>query len=552
MVAPKELLQLAATKNGKAVKLETLVDSGSPTTFIKEGKATELGLEIQEVQELTFRGVVSKEVATTAKATRINLEFKNATYEVDAYVTPHITNDVILGIPIIRQYPEFATWLRNKQEEVIQVEDIVVLSDLDARITWADKLDDAQILTVKIEEVNTEQNSFKETPVWFQKKYRETVREDLPPRPERNIEVEHDIVIKKGEKLPRLQPYRLTPKLEKEAQKLVADLLEKGFILPSKSPCSSPIVLVKKKDDNYRMCIDYRKLNEVTVKDPFPLPRIEVVLAKIGQAKHFSTLDLHSGYHQIPMNWRDRHKTAFVTPTGKYEYTVMPFGLVNAPSTFARFMADIFMDLPFVCVYLDDILVFSNSENDHWKHLDAVLNRLKDRGLIAKVSKCHFNQPEVEFLGYKLSEGTIKPIQEKCEAINKFPVPKTIKDAQRFLGLLNYYRRFIKDCSKMVKPIQEFVTKQSKWTERQDAALNEAKQALMAKPVLVPFHSKGCYRLTTDASKEGIGAVLEEVSNNKLVGVVGYFSRTVKGPQQNYSAGELELLGIIEASFRPF
>ena len=410
------------------------------------------------------------------------------------------------------------------------------------------------VSTIQSVEPNATDHSNKDTfctlPVWLQQKYREIIRNDLPPRPAdiNNIPVKHDIEIKPGARLPRLQPYHVTEKNEQEINKIVQKLLDNKFIVPSKSPCSSPVVLVPKKDGTFRLCVDYRTLNKATISDPFPLPRIDNLLSRIGNAQIFTTLDLHSGYHQIPMEPKDRYKTAFVTPSGKYEYTVMPFGLVNAPSTFARYMADTFRDLRFVNVYLDDILIFSESPEEHWKHLDTVLERLKNENLIVKKKKCKFASEETEFLGYSIGIQKIAPLQHKCAAIRDFPTPKTVKQAQRFLGMINYYRRFIPNCSKIAQPIQLFICDKSQWTEKQDKAIEKLKAALCNSPVLVPFNNKANYRLTTDASKDGIGAVLEEVDNkNKLVGVVGYFSKSLESAQKNYPAGELELLGIIKA-----
>ena len=288
-------------------------------------------------------------------------------------------------------------------------------------------------------------------------------------------------------------------------------------------------------------------MNKVTVKDPFPLPRIERLLARIGNAKIFTTLDLHSGYHQIPMKKDDMFKTAFVTPNGKYEYTVMPFGLVNAPSTFARYMADLFGSFSFVCVYLDDILIYSYNEEEHWKHIDTVLTTLRKEALIAEMKKCFFAQRSVDFLGYSVSHNSLQPLVTKCAAISKFPVPTTVKQAQRFYGMVIYYRRFICNCSDIVKPIQNFISKGVPWSIEKDKAFETLKNSLMNNPVLVPFQQDGRYRLTTDASTIGVGAVLEEVdSSGKLLGVVGYFSKSLQGAQKNYPAGELELLGIIK------
>ncbi|CAI4062432.1 gag-pol fusion protein SKDI_07G3580 [Saccharomyces kudriavzevii IFO 1802] len=397
---------------------------------------------------------------------------------------------------------------------------------------------------------HSDKEPFSTLPAWLQQKYTEIIRNDLPARCMNidNAPVKHDIEIKPDARLPRLQPYHVTEKNERIINKIVQELLDNRFIVPSKSPCSSPVVLVPKKDGTFRLCVDYRALNKITISDPFPLPRIDNLLSRIGNAQIFTTLDLHSGYHQIPMEPKDRYKTAFVTPSGKYEYTVMPFGLVNAPSTFARYMADIFRDLRFVNVYLDDILIFSESQEEHWKHLDTVLERLKKENLIVKKKKCKFASKQIEFLGYSIGIQRIAPLQHKCAAIRDFPTPKTVKQAQRFLGMINYYRRFIPECSKIAQPIQLFICDKSQWTEEQDKAIEKLKTALCSSPVLIPFDSKATYRLTTDASKDGIGAVLEEINTkNKLIGVVGYFSKTLEGAQKNYPAGELELLGIIKA-----
>ncbi|QLL34150.1 hypothetical protein HG536_0F04770 [Torulaspora globosa] len=225
----------------------------------------------------------------------------------------------------------------------------------------------------------------------------------------------------------------------------------------------------------------------------------------------------------------------------------MPFGLVNAPSTFSRYMADIFRDLPFVLVYLDDILVMSTTTMEHISHLDTVLSRLKDHQLIAKEKKCQFLQKELKFLGYQIAERCIRPIKDKCEAINALPLCKTIKETQRFLGMINYYRRFIPRCSTVARPLIELIAKKTPWPTEQTKAFNGLKRALVSAPLLVPFSPEREYRLTTDASKLGLGAVLEELINNRVAGVVGYFSKSLQGAQNNYPAGELELLGIIES-----
>ncbi|EHN00133.1 YGR109W-B-like protein [Saccharomyces cerevisiae x Saccharomyces kudriavzevii VIN7] len=381
---------------------------------------------------------------------------------------------------------------------------------------------------------HSDKEPFSTLPAWLQQKYTEIIRTDLPARciNINDAPVKHDIEIKPDAQLPRLQPHHVTEKNERIINKIVQELLDNTFTVPSKSPCSSPVILVPKKGDTFRLCVDYCTLNKATISDPFPLPRIDSLLNRIGNARVFTTLDLHSGYHQIPMEPKDCYKTAFVTPPGKYEYTVMPFRLVNAPSTFARYMADIFRELRFVNVYLDDILIFSESQEEHWTHFDTVLGGLKDENLIVKKKKCQFASKQIEFLGYSIGIQRITPLQHKCAAIREFLTPKTVKQAQRFLGTINYYRRFIPKCSKIAQPIQLFICDKIQWTEEQEKAIERLKTALCSSPVLIPFDSKATYRLTTDASKDGIGAVIEEINTkNTLIGAVGYFSKTSEGAQ---------------------
>ncbi|AET39948.1 uncharacterized protein Ecym_5175 [Eremothecium cymbalariae DBVPG len=388
-------------------------------------------------------------------------------------------------------------------------------------------------------------------PDGLQEKYKDTVTNVLNSDNIVKRTVYHEIELVKGTRVPKLQPYRQTAKEKEITRKIVAELLEQGFIVPSKAPGSSPVVLVKKKDNSYRLCVDYRELNKITVSDPFPLPRIEEMLACIGDAKVFSTLDLHSGYHQIPMRKEDRAKTAFVTSEGKYEYLVMPFGLMNAPSTFARYMSEIFRGLRFVAVYLGDLLVYSLNEQEHIYHLAVVLGKLKEHGLIAEKKKCRFHVNKVEFLGYEVSDKGIRPLSHKCEAIKLLKMPQTVKQAQRFLGLVNYYRRFIPNCSLITRPLQRFIAGKEKWTKRHTEAVKHTKTLLSSEPILVKFKTQDLnanYVLTTDASKEGVGAVLEEVDEKgKVLGVVEYFSKSFNDVQSRYPAGELELLGIMEA-----
>ena len=361
--------------------------------------------------------------------------------------------------------------------------------------------------------------------------------------------IEHVIELQPHTKAHHARPYRLTPKETKELRLLIDDLLKKKFIDPSTSPFASPVLLVRKPDGTYRLVIDYRILNSHTVKENFPIPVIEDLLAKIGKAQWFSTLDLMSGYYQISVRKEDRPKTAFVTPFGKYQFNVMPFGLTNAPSTFCRYMSTVLGDLDFVAVYLDDILIFSKTREEHYNHVRTVLRKLQEAQLIVKRPKCHFFKNKVTFLGHILDGVGIRPRDVKVKAIMEFPEPSTKKQAMSFLGMVNFYRKFIDHCSTKAHPINEFISKEDvNWGEAQHKAFIQLKEALANPPLLVRPHDDGLYRLTTDASKLGYGAVLEELdANGKVIGVVGYFSKSLLKSHHNYTASDLELQAIVSA-----
>ena len=270
-------------------------------------------------------------------------------------------------------------------------------------------------------------------------------------------------------------------------------------------------------------------------------------MAKIGDCSIFTTLDLHSGYHQIPLTEESQPLTAFTTPFGHYHYKVMPFGLCNAPATFSRYMNHLFEKVPHVFVYLDDILIASKDRQTHLQDIENVLSILQREGLVCKKKKCHFMQESVEFLGHKLSKEGFSVLDDKVRAIRDIPTPKTIKACQSFLGMVNYYRSFIPHCSLLSRPLIDYVTGKTEWGPKQDDAVDTLKIKLTTAPVLVPFVPGKAYRLTTDASTIAMGAVLERLDGTKVKGVVGYFSKSVTPTQANYPIGELELLAIIEA-----
>ena len=349
---------------------------------------------------------------------------------------------------------------------------------------------------------------------------------------------------------------RIPPNLYQEVRDHLTTLLRKDVIRESHSPWASPIVLVRKKCGGLRMCVDYRKLNAFTESDAYPLPRIEESLDALQGAKYFSTIDLASGYWQIKMSEDDRPKTAFTTPMGLYEFNRMPFGLGNAPATFQRFMERCFRDDIYesVLIYLDDIIIFSKDFSSHLDRLKKVLSRLIKHGLKAKPSKCHLLKRSINFLGHVVSEEGIRTDPEKCKQLEDWPTPTSQKDVRRFLGFAGYYRRFIKDFSKIASPLfsltggpkKQTVKSSFTWTKECQEAFDELRGKLMSPPILgFPDYFKP-FILYTDASNKGLGAVLSQVQNGQEK-VIAYGSRALRKAERNdanYSAFKLELLAL--------
>lgn len=349
---------------------------------------------------------------------------------------------------------------------------------------------------------------------------------------------------------------------EKEVQEQIKKMLKDGIVKESISPYTSPVWVVPKKTDasgkkKFRLVIDYRKLNEKTINDKYPIPEITDILDKLGRAKYFSTIDLVSGFHQIQLAEEDTEKTAFSVNGGKYEFTRMPFGLKNAPATFQRVMDCILRDLIGVCcfVYMDDIIIFSSSLQEHAKNLAQVLEKLKDARLKIQLDKCEFFRKETQFLGHTVSEEGVRPNSDKIEAIKQWPMPTCEKEVRQFLGMLGYYRRFIRDFAKIVKPLTALLRKDMEFliTPEVKACFEKCKQLLMLDPVLIyPDFSKE-FLLTTDASDYAIGAVLSQgpIGNDRPI---AYASRTLNQTEERYSTTEKEFLAIVWAvnHFRPY
>lgn len=359
--------------------------------------------------------------------------------------------------------------------------------------------------------------------------------------------VDHKIDLEVGAKAVYRAPYRLTFQEEVEVKERIKELMAAGHIQPSKSPWAAPVLFAKKKDGSLRFCVDYRALNKATVKNRYPLPNADSLMEKLGGATVFSKIDLRSGYYQIKVAEEDIYKTAFSTNYGHYEFTVMPFGLCNAPATFMQLMNDVFRDFLniFVVVYLDDILIFSKNEAEHEEHLRTVLQCLRDNKLYAKMSKCEFFQTELEFLGFIISPGGMSAEAGKVQAITSWPAPANVHDLQSFLGLANYYRRFVNGFSNIAIPLTNLLKKDRHyiWGAEQQQAFDKLKTAMSTSPVLHIADPTKPFVMACDASKYAVGGVLMQDFGNGLQ-PVGYESKKLNGAALNYSARDLEFFGM--------
>ena len=369
--------------------------------------------------------------------------------------------------------------------------------------------------------------------------------------------VKHRIIVDKDTQPIHQAPYRVSPAQREIIQKQVTEMVEDGIIQPSDSPWASPIILVRKKNGAWRFCIDFRKLNSVTKKDVYPLPRIDDTLDLLSGSSYFSTLDLAQAFWQIELAPEDREKTAFITGEGLYEFRRMPFGLVNAPATMQRLINSVLKSERWkICLtYLDDIIVFSKTFSEQVERLETVLKALQKANLQLQKTKCKFAYKEVVFLGHLISEKGISPDPAKTDTIEKFPPPKNIKQVRSFLGLASYYRRFIKNFSSIAHPLNELLKKDNAfcWTEKCQKAFQELKEKLITPPILIHFNDKLPIFLYTDASGFAIGAVLAHKIDN-IEHVVAYISHSLNKHEQNYPITEKECLAIVYSveKFKPY
>lgn len=360
---------------------------------------------------------------------------------------------------------------------------------------------------------------------------------------------DHTIPLESGTKPPYGPIYSLSATELKALDEYLKENLAKGFIRPSSSPAGSPILFVKKSDGSLRLCVDYRGLNKITIKNRYPLPLIQENLDRLQNAKYFTKIDLRGAYNLIRIAAGEEWKTAFRTRYGLFEYLVMPFGLTNAPASFQQLMNEVlreYLDIS-VIVYLDDILIYSKTREEHIEHIQQVLERLRKHRLWAKAEKCRFFQSSVDFLGYIVSQDGVSMDPAKVKAILEWQAPKSVKDIQVFLGFANFYRRFIKKYSKLTAPLTRLLRKDVKfeWSESAQKSFEALKEAFTTAPVLTHFDPSRPIVLETDASDYALAGVLSHPDSKGNLQPIAYYSRKFNDAELNYEIYDKELLAII-------
>lgn len=356
------------------------------------------------------------------------------------------------------------------------------------------------------------------------------------------------------------RPYRLSHHEREKVRDMVGEMLEAGVIRESVSNYASPIILVRKKDGKVRMCIDYRMLNSITVKERYPMPIIEDEVCRLAGQAWFITLDLISGYYQVPIAEQNKHLTAFVTPDGQYEFNRMPFGLANAPAVFQRMMNRVLGPVRFsgATVYIDDVLVYGKNAEEALTRLEEVLQLLDNANLKLNLSKCSFLQNKIEYLGYEISSTGMRPGEAKIRSVSEFPQPQNVHAVRQFLGLVSYFRKFIRGFAELASPLTKLLKKDSKWEWQgaQQGAFEELKSRLVTRPVLAIYDHAAETELHTDASRLGIGGVLLQrpQGSTESFKPVAYYSRQTTPEEKNFHSYELETLAVVCAlrKFRVF
>ncbi|CEL54415.1 hypothetical protein RSOLAG1IB_11661 [Rhizoctonia solani AG-1 IB] len=496
----------------------------SPSTVEKLRLPT---ITLEQPRTVTMLDGSTPQTGRIWKKTQIEFTYNGHTMNHEFLISPIGHHSAILGIKWLEQEKPEIDWSRWSLTFPIPTPE-------SAYIAQEEEADDNPLKGIPAQYHN------------FAKVFGEEEFNKLPPH------WSYDIKIELTEEGPLNSPlYSMTDAESVTLKQWLEDELKAGKIHPSKSPISSPVMFVPKKDGSRRLVVDYQKLNNQSKKNVYPLPRPDDLMSKLRGAKLFTKLDLRWGYNNVRVKEGDEWKTAFRTKYGLFETLVMPFGLSGAPGAFQAMMNEVFQDLldVSVIIYLDDILIFSRNPEDHESHVKEVLRRLMDMQLFCKGSKCKFHQTTVEYLGIIVWDKGFSLDKLKIQAVQEWPTPTTVKQVQSFLGFANFVRRFVANFSQIARPLHNLVKKEVKWqwTEKEELAFRELQKAIVNAPVIVHTDPSKPYFLETDASGAALGSVLSQRQEDGRLHPIGYLSESFKGAEQNYDTHDKELLAIIRS-----
>ncbi|GJU66598.1 putative nucleotidyltransferase, ribonuclease H [Tanacetum coccineum] len=510
-----------------------LFDSGADFSFISTEFAPLLNVRPSIVNPgYVIEVADGKKVEVDRIIRDCKLELGGSLFSINLIPLGHGSFDVIVGMD----------WLSQHKAVIVCHEKVVEIPVEDGRIL---RVHGERAVGITKALKSAKEDEPKLSDISVVREFEDVFPEDLSGLPpQRQVEFRIDLV--PGVTPVAKSPYRLAPSEMQELSGQLQELQDKGFIRPSHSPWGAPVLFVKKKDGSLRMCIDYRELNKLTIKNRYPLPRIDDLFDQLQGSRYFSKIDLRSGYHQLRVHEDDIPKTAFRTRYGHFEFTVMPFGLTNAPAVFMDLMNRVckpYLD-KFVIVFIDDILIYSKTKEDHEVHLGLVLELLRKEKLYAKFSKCEFWLQEVHFLGHVVNQNGIHVDPSKIEAVKNWKTPTTPSEIRSFLGLAGYYRRFIANFSKIAKPLTSLTQKNQKyvWGVEQEEAFQTLKNNLCDAPILTLPDGVEDFVVYCDASNQGLGCVLMQRGK-----VIAYASRQLKTHEKNYTTHDLELGAVVFA-----
>jgi hypothetical protein len=523
----KPLLTVQLHPKNQAGPFTSLIDSGATANFIHPEIVEKFKLPKIALANPRNIRMLDGSLPKNGKVWhKVSLEFtcQGIPSTAEFLVCPIGKNQAILGMP----------WLQDQNPDIDWKGQTITLAEI-SKIASEEEADPDPLQGLP--------------PIYheFAKVFGEEEFKTLPPHRTYDLSID----LKEGAKLHHGPLYSMTELESQTLKKWIDEELAAGKIRRSESEAGAPVMFVKKADGSLRLVVDYRRLNNVTKKNVYPLPRQDDLMAQLQGAKIFTKLDLCWGYNNVRIKEGDKYKTAFRTKYGLFETLVMPFSLTNAPAAFQHFMNNIFQDMldTRVVIYLDDILIFSKNQEDHERDVREVLRRLTANQLFCKLSKCSFHVDTVDYLGLVISPKGISMEEKQVQAIKEWPVPQNVKQIQSFLGFANFLRRFVPSYSTLARPLHNRTHKDAKWEwgPREQESFQAIKDAICQRPVLAHPDPTKPYYLETDASGAAMGAVLNQRQEDGRLHPIAYMSQSFAGAEQNYDTHDKELLAIIKA-----